>query len=870
MLTKKLTISIIFTCLIIFGISPCICIGQEVYTLLNQDTLDNNDTVPFTPIEPKRSRLEANVSYQAEDSIRMDIRSSRAYLYGNYTNAQLNYQDIELQSGYIELDFRKSLLFARGFLDSIDKKVNEPVFIDSDQKFLAKEMFYNIETKKGFIRRVVTSEGDGYLLGDSIKKMPNDDINISSGSYTTCDHHDHPHFDIHFKRAKVIPGDKIITGPAFLRIEGIPTPLVIPFGFFPNQKGQASGVLIPSYGESANRGFFLENGGYYFGINDYIDLALRGDIYSRGSWALKTESVYKVRYRYRGRLNINYSVNKFGDRDSPDFERKRNFFIRWNHSQEPGAHPNRRFSANVNAGSSDYNTYNPTSTSDYLSNTFSSSINFSTQIAGLFNLSAAMSHSQNTLTQEIQMRLPELSISTVSRIYPFRWREISGKPKWYENINLNYTMLSQNALITTDSLFSETRFRDFNNGIQHTIPVRSDINIGGWLNINNSFEYVERWYMRHYNKEWNSGILITPDDTIVGYLQTDTIFGFKAARNFRFSSKFGTRFYGFYDFTKGPVSTLRHVMTPEVNISFRPDFASPRWGYYRHYLTPGTQGPVLNRYSIFEKLVYGSPPAGRSGSIGFNITNNFEMKLRPKDDTLTSKKVILIESATISTSYDFARDSLNWSPLTIRGYTTLFRNLRINFSGSWDPYQVDSLGRRINRFEYKKSGKLFRRTNTELGLSLSYRLSSRDIESRNTETTAGTESEINEIRQHPEAFLDWDNPWSFWFSYSYTYSSILTAIEGERKKEMIQALTLNGDFNLTPKWKIELETGYDFSNKKLSFTRFRIWRDLHCWDLSLDWIPFGFRQSYMMTIRVKSSVLQDLKLTRKSDWRDYL
>ena len=832
------------------------------------------DTIPSGDAGQKRqgSKLEARIDYQAEDSIRMDFSSYKAYLYGNYSNAELQYQQIELKSGYVEMDFRKSQVYSRGFTDSTGVVINEPDFTEGERNFSAREMYYNLETKKGFIRRVVTMEGEGYLLGDSIKKMANDHINISSGSYTTCNQHDHPHFDIYFRKAKVIPKDKIITGPAVLRIEGIPTILFVPFGFFPNVSGQASGVLIPSYGEAANRGFFLENGGYYFGINDNVDLAIRGDIYSRGSWALKAESVYKVRYRYQGRMNLNYAINKFGDRDSPDFKRERDFFIRWSHGQEPGSRPNSRFSANVNAGSKNYNNYNPVSTNDYLSNTFSSSINYSTQIAGFFNLSSAMSHSQNTKTGEVQLKLPEVSMSTIRRIYPFRGPNFSGKPKWYQDINMSYTLSTQNSLITFDSLFMDTRFRDFNNGIQHNIPIQSNLNVGGWLNINNSIQYVERWYFRHYERSWNNGELITPTDTIQGYLDRDTIYGFKAARNFGFTSSWSTRMYGFYDFTKGPVTTLRHVITPTLSFNYTPDFGAQRYGYYRHYLSPGSAGPMLNRYSIFENLIYGSPPAGRSGRVGLNVGNNFEMKVRTRDDTLGTgiKKIVLIENLSLATSYDIARDSLNWSPLTLNAYTTLFRHFRLTVNGAWDPYQVDTMGRRINQFEYARTRKFFHRTSSEMNVSFSYRLSSGQTKSQKPDDVSGTEEELDEVRRSPDSYIDWDNPWNFSLSYNYRYASVLDAVKDERKKEMVQTIEIRGDFNLTPKWKIEVQTGIDFSTMGLSFTRLNIWRDLHCWDMSLEWIPAGPRKSYMMTIRAKSSVLQDLKLTRKSDWRDYL
>jgi len=846
--------------------------AAQVVDTANRMPLDTTvagirDSIPSTS---SSGQLQYPVTYEATDSIRMDFNTKKAHLYGNYSNATLQYQKIEQESGYLEFDFSKSLLYARGYTDSTGKLINQPVFREAEREFMAKEMYYNMKTKQGFIRWVVTNEGEGYILGDSILKQSNDNINISSGSYTTCNDHEHPHFDIYFRKAKVIPKDKIITGPAILRIEGIPTVLFVPFGFFPNKKGQTSGILIPGYGEAANRGFFLENGGYYFAINDYVDLALRGDIYSRGSWGLKAESVYKKRYRYSGRMSASYSVTKLTDKDSPDYERIENMFFKWSHAQEPGAHPTRRFSANVNVGSANYNSYNPTTTTDYLTNTYSSNISYSTQLLGLFSLSAAMTHSQNTLTREFQVKAPDFSLSTMQRIYPFKRKKSTGKPRWYEDINLSYSLVSQNALLTTDTMLRYVQLRDFNNGIQHSIPVQSNFNIGGWLNVTNSIQYTERWYFRHYEKSWNNGTLIQAEDTLIGYVDTDTVYGFKAARNYGFTSNWGTRMYGFYDFTRGPVTTVRHVLTPSMSFSYTPDFGAQRWGYYRYYQTPGATGPVLNRYSIFESLVYGTPTAGRSGRVGFNVGNNLEMKIKSNRDTTGIRKITLIENLTFSGSYDLAKDSLNWSPLSMSGYTTLFKNLRINFSGAWDPYQVDTLGRRINRFEFERDGRIFRRTSSEITLSFSYMLSSKDQINQSGSVPEEDQAEVSEVTGQPQSYIDWTNPWRFSLSYNYRYSSVLTKVPGIRDRQHIQTLGIQGDFNLTPKWKIEVETGIDFMLMELSFTRLRLWRDLHCWDMSLDWIPLGPRKSYMMTLKVKSSVLQDLKITRKTDWRDYI
>lgn len=828
----------------------------------------DKDTLPSEVIEKQqpKSSLESRVIYSSNDSILFDIANQKVFLYGG---AEIKYEQIVITADYIEISFEENLLFAAGVYDTAGVLQGRPVFTEREQSFRADTMTYNFNTKKGFIKQVITEEGEGFLHGEKIKKMPNDVIFICCGKYTTCNL-DHPHFYIGFRRAKVIPNDKIVTGPVFLYIADVPLPAVVPFGLFPNQTGQQSGILIPTYGESANRGFFLENGGYYFGINDYVDLALRGDIYSRGSWAVKALSNYKRRYRYSGSLDLNYAMNVESSRGLPDYARGSDFFVRWSHSQDPKAHPNRRFSANVNAGSSNYHTFNPSTTNDYLSNTFQSNVSYQTTIRNRFNFSTNFRHSQNTLNNSVDLSLPEIALSA-NRFYPFRRRAQVGQLRWYENISMGYTMNARNELSTVDSLlFTEQSLHDFRNGIRHNIPINSTVRVLNYLSWNNSINYNERWYSETINRRWTNDM--HPLDSTFGYVRTDTIPGFATARDFSFTSNLTTKLYGMFQFKKGHVEAIRHVLTPTLGFSYIPNFGDFRWGYYKYHGSPQSKEPI--RYSVFETGIFGSPPPNRSGNINFSLANNLEMKVRtPRDTAAESRKIKLIENFTISSSYDIARDSLNFSKIMLSGRTVLFRNFDIRYAAALDPYVIDSTGRNLNQFEWDVNRRLARLNNSEWALSINWNFSSQSRDNgapQQTTEVQGTEEEIAMIEAHPDAYVDFNVPWSLNLAYTFRHTTTFSYFEQppERENKIIQTLNFYGDINLTPKWKIGFRSGFDFDTRQLSYTSIDIYRDLHCWELSFNWIPIGFRKSWNVTINVKASVLQDLKLTKKRDWRD--
>jgi hypothetical protein len=865
------------------------------FSTLDPDTLqpgefplEVSDTIPPEP--PRQTGagfiLDTRVEYSAVDSIPFDIRNQVVYLYGD---ADMKYGNIHLTAAYIMIDFRKKELYATGMPDSLGQLQGLPVFEEGTQSFESRELRYNFETRRGRTVQVITEEADGYMHGDVVKMMEDRVIHVSSGKYTTCDNPE-PHFHISFSRAKIIPNDKIITSAPRLTIEGVHTPLILPFGFFPNTRGQASGILIPSYGEARNRGFYLENGGFYWGINDYVDLSIRGDIYSRGSWATRLGSNYRKRYKYNGSLNLNYAINILGERDLPGYERSRDFRIQWSHSQDPKARPNSVFRANVNAGSSSYNRFNPTTTSDYLSNTFSSNISYSANWAGRYNLSVNARHSQNTLTETVDLSLPEVAFS-MARFYPFRRKSPEGKLRWYEEITMNYNMNAANRItIQEEDFLTSAMFDNMKNGVQHTIPLSHSFRVLRHFNLSNTVSYNERWYFEKIERSWESDAVdgfIEPGAPIPGRVVTDTLTGFYAVRDFNYSTSLNTRLYGLMQFQRGPVTALRHVISPSLSFSYRPDFADPFWGYYGFYDNPNLQQPV--RYSHYEGATYGFPAAGRSGSIGLSVSNNLEMKVRSGRDTISGeRKIALIDNLTVSGSYNLAADSLNMSDIRVSGRTRLFGQFDITYSGTWSPYAVNEQGNRINRYLWDDSQKLLQRTNTTWSLNFNYNLSSKTAPSRGGPTRPqqgaahqempgfmdnglngnGIEEERVQPEPVPAGVIDYTVPWSLRFSYNFTYNAPVDRRTLTTNRTYRQNLNFSGDVNLTPNWRIGFSSGYNFDENKITYTSVDIYRDLHCWELLINWVPFGFRQSYNLTLRVKSSVLQDLKLTRRTHHLD--
>lgn len=796
-----------------------------------------NDTGSITDsINENANPIKEDIIKNASDSIRIDVTNKKVYLYGN---ASIKYENTEILAGCIEIDWSKNIIKANPYIDSSGKLVEYPVFVEDGKTFSAEEMIYNFKTKRSFVRNISTKEGEGYIHGKKVKKTEENIFYLNKADYTTCDAKK-PHYSIRSNRVKIIPGKKIVTGPAYLRFFNIPTPIFLPFGFFPNNEKQSSGILIPSYGESENLGFFLKDGGYYFNINDKIDLALRGDIYIKGSWAARSLLRYKKRYKYNGDLNLSYSNIINSERDLPDYSVKKDFFIRWKHQQDLKANPSLLFSANVNAGSSTFHRNNSLNADDFLSNTFQSGISLTKRWVGSpFNLSVNIRHSQNTNTKIVSLSLPEVSLS-MNRIFPLRNLGNPAKTNWYDKIGLSYTLNTRNDITIADSLlFTQNALRKFRNGMMHTVPISTSMKVLKYFTLNPRVNLTERWYLSQIEKKWN---------VLDSALEIDTISKFTRAHSYNLSASLNTKLYGLVQFRKGKIAAIRHVLTPNIGFSFNPDFSHERYGYYKTVQSDVEGNTEI--YSIMQHGIFGSPQKNKNGNINLNINNILEMKVRKKDSATTIKKVNILESMNIASAYNIFSDSLSLNDITLNLRTRLLNMLDITFSSRYDPYIVNNEknGNR-NTLELLSNNRLARfiSANTSIMLNLSDKTFSK-------KSNKGDEEEDF-----------YKIPWNLNISYNLTYNK---GYQSSEFSDTTQSLNFDGNIKLGKKWKLGLRSGYDFDTKRLTYTSIDIYRDLHCWEMLFHWIPIGFHKSYMLTIRVKANILKDLKIEKKKEWID--
>ncbi|MCX7862592.1 MAG: putative LPS assembly protein LptD [Bacteroidales bacterium] len=797
--------------------------------------------------------LEAPVIYSCSDSIVLDLVSQKAFLYNQST---LKYQDKDLKAYYIEIDLNNNEAYATGKKDSLGNLTEKPEFADGADEFQAASIRYNFNTKRGIITEVTTEQSGGYLHASRTKKLENDHICLTQGRYTTCNL-EHPHFYITLTKAKVIPDDKIVSGPAYLVVEDIPVPLGIPFGFFPNKKKGKSGIIIPEYGEEEVRGFFLKNGGYYFAINDYMDLSILGEAYTKGSWGITGISNYKKRYKYQGNLNISYSNIIISERGLPNYQNNKAYYIRWYHNQDAKAHPFRNFSANVNVGSQIYNRFNMVSYENRLRSDMQSSISFRQQWPNSpFNLSANIRHNQNFTDSTITIGLPDIYFSM-------------SRQTIFKKIGISYNSNLQNSITSKENkLFTSQTIHQMRNGVRHSIPVMANFKVFRYFNLNPSITYTERWYPNQLRKTWIPTQIIN-NDTIPGYLQTDTIYKFTRASDWSFSMPFTTQIYGFYmpKNTNWRFQGLRHMITPSISFAYRPDYLKTK--YYKSVQI--NESGKTQSYSIVQNGIFGSPPIGKYGTINFSINNNLEMKYKSKSDTIqTIKKIPLLEQFSMSTAYNIALDSLRWQPVLFQARTTLFKVLNLYASANYNIYTYDTLGRFINQLQYNTNKKFANLTSASLSSSISLN-SDGFVKNPATQTTEAARQAAVAAGlpdNYMQYYVDFKVPWTIYISYNLSSTSYFNQQKKQFEYKTIQGLTFSGDISLTPKWKISYSSGYDFENKKFTYTSLNIYRDLHCWEMRLSWIPFGTYRSYSFQINVKSSVLQDLKLARKRPFID--
>ncbi|WP_246229387.1 putative LPS assembly protein LptD [Sphingobacterium shayense] len=816
--------------------------------------------------------LETVVTIVANDSSWNQVNKNILHL---YKGAKVKYQEFELSADYIRLDRNTNQLFASGVVDHNGEYVGRPVVIfPGDTPKSVDSLLYDYKTKEGNTYGIMTEQDGAYIQAKVVRKNLYDELSLRTGMYSTCNlPYPHTHFGIQFTKG-LLAKNHVIVGPAYLVVENIPIKFIaVPFGFFPKTNKRASGFLFPSFGEDATRGFAMRDFGWYLAFNDYWDSELRGSFYSKGSWEASVRTNYMVNYKYSGGFNIRYAATKSGVEGTDNYGTNKDFNVTWNHTQRQEANPGTSFSASVNFGTRSY--FNNTgfnqqnSIEDVTKNNMSSSIAYGKVFAdGKVNFTSRLGHSQDMSTGQVNLELPSFSLNVAS-FNPFDSKDRVGEQKWYQRITVGYSLQGRNTITTADSLlFKKESLNDFTNGFQHNIPVSLSLNAFKYFQFNTSVNYTERWYLQSIRKK-----LV---NEINGFTaERDTVQGFRRAYDYSVSSGLSTKIYGMYP-KMGKIEAIRHVVTPSVNLNYRPDFSDARYGFYRDYVN---DNGIQERYSIFEGGIYGSPSAGKSMGIGFSIDNNIEAKVRNNNDTTGTgfSKIKILQGLTFSGNYNFMADSLKLSTISFSGRTSLFKEkINLNFNGTFDPYVVNENGVRIDRFALK-DGKLARLTN--FGMSFDYSLNPNANKSRNDNIdslrnqmpnmTQEQAQALARISTDPNAFVDFEIPWNLNGSFSMNYNKSWNSTERKMQSNVTATVNLNGDFNVTPKWKVQFNTGYDFRQKALSLTRFNIYRDLHCWDLSVGWTPFGQYKSYNVTIRAKASILQDLKLSKRESHYRY-
>lgn len=842
---------------------------SDTATIVPLDTpgteLDFSDFDPMDSVQMRTSKngMNSKVKYYGRDSTPYDAINKVFYLYGN---AKVVNEDLTLEADFIKVDLEKSIVTASGTKDTAGHLIGKPVFKQGGQEYRAEVIKYNFKTKKGYLSEFRTQEGDGYIHGDDVSKSPDNTFGIKDAKYTTCNL-DHPHFYIAATRIKVIPDKKIVMGPANLVIEDVPTPLVLPFGIFPIKKGQSSGVVIPTYGSSVDRGYFLRDGGYYFGLGQHADLRLTGDFYANTSWAARSGFRYSTRYRFTGDLGFNYANNKFGEPSDPGFNTSKDFQLSWNHRSDPKAIPGTTFTANVNLVSNSYLANNSYVPQNIVSNQIVSSVAFNKGFKnGKYNFSSNARVSQNIQTRDVAVSFPDFTF-TVSSFAPFKPKYKSVADKWYENITTNYTTSFKNEVTTKDSiLFRNWKGNEFRNfydtsgrfGMVHTLPVQTSFKVLKYYTLSASVTMNEYWYLQTIRK-----------DTVNGGVVNRNVNGFERAFTYMPRVGLNTRYYGIKNFSKGKISAIRHVVTPTVDFSYAPDYSASSWGYYRSYTNAAGQEV---KYSIFERGIVGGPGAGRQGNIGFSLDNNIEMKVKSGKDTAQHEnKIQIFESLRASGAYNIFADSLNLSKIALSARTKLFKNVSVNANANLDPYvnRITSLNgvntvTRINKFSLNESGKPGIISDGSIGMNASF---NKQTFAQKTTRNKMYDGELKYINELPEDYYDFNIPWTLSINYTISYNRYNT-LNNPLASNFVQTLNFYGDFNLTSNWKIGYTSGYDIKNKQVTFTSIDFIRQLHCWEFKLNWIPIGPRQSFLFTINVKSSLLQDLKMTRRRDWFD--
>jgi lipopolysaccharide assembly outer membrane protein LptD (OstA) len=847
----------------------------------------STDSLGTDTIAAKKQPLEAPVKYEANDSVVFSA-GNMARLYGK---SKVSYEKIELDAERISLSLDSSLVHANGVQDSIGKWQGTPIFKDGNTPYESKSMSYNFKSKRGFINNVVTEQGEGFLTSENAKKGKDDQLYLEHGKYTTCDHHDHPHFYLALTRAKVRPKKNVIFGPAYLVVEDVSLPIFIPFGFFPFTSKYSSGFLMPTYGDETNRGFYLRDGGYYFALNDRFDLALRGEIFTKGSWGINVQTKYKTRYKYSGNFYFSYQVTKTGEKGLPDYTKSKDLKIQWSHRQDPKANPNTNFSASVNFSTSSYEKtnldsyYNPVLNTQ---NTRTSSISYERRFPDLnLTISSNFNIAQTMRDSTVNLTLPDLNI-VLGRTYPFKKKKRAGEEKWYEKISFSYTGRLSNSIHTKENqLFKSNIIKDWRNGMQHNIPISATFQLFKYINVTPSFNYISRWYTNKIMRSW---------DTSNNVEKRDTIYGFNRVYNYNFSIGLNTKLYGFYKPWKklfgDKIEMIRHVITPSISFSAAPDFGSSHYGYYDNYTYTDSNGEVRTvEYSPYSHGLFGVPGKGRQGVISFSVSNNLEMKIKSDKDSTGIRKISLIDELGANISYNLADKKRPWSDLGVNLRMKLSKSYTLNLNTSFATYayQIGKDGRVYvgdrTEWSYGRFGRF-----QGAGTSFSYTFDNNtwkkwfgkddeeDKEKKDKKKTPNTpdgmpqgpvagegQKDPQKVAMGNNGYMAFKMPWSLSVSYSFqirenTYNYSAEKINKKTMRypyRITHSMSFSGNFKPANRWNISFSSAYDFDANEIAQTTFNITRDLHCFTMRCTLSPFGRWKSYNFSISANASMLMD-------------
>lgn len=840
--------------------------NKDSVTLDVKSIVKPKDTVKNDSLKNKKVFLEGIVKRKAKDYEKLDQKKKKLTL---YNEAELRYQNYEIKSGIIVLDYEKNEIYAGRLKDSTGKYYQYPYFKQGQNIIEPDSIRYNTKTGKAKIWNSKTKQGEMNILAEISKRENDSVIFFKKARFTTSENKKDPEYYFLSYKAKLVPGKKFVSGITHMFIANVPTPIGVPFAFFPMTDKNTSGVIMPAPGQSNDRGFFLQNGGYYFALSDYYDLALLGDYYTNGSYALRAESTYNKRYKYNGTLQVRYENQVFSEKGFPDYSKTNLYNIQWSHNQDTKASANSRFSASVNFGSSKYfrQSINIINIGSNLNNTMSSSISYQKNfpIEPLINFSISITHNQNTNTGDVYLTLPTFNAS-VDRLFPFA-KNNAIKKGLFQNINFQYNLRGDNRIKTKEEfLFKTEMFNDALAGISHSIPLSTNFKIFKYFSVSANVNYNESWVFNTIDKTYNS---------TTNKVEIEKINGFDSYRTYNFGTSIGTTVYGTYSFKEtNKIQAIRHIMRPNISYGYTPSFNQ----YYDTYID---QNGNQVDFSRFEGSILGAPGNAIANAIGFSLNNSIEAKV--KDDANKKgdpKKIMLLNQFNFSTNYNFAGDQFKLAPIRFVGGTQLFDNkLNVNFGATFDPYALGNNGERINVFNIDNGGSIVRLTSSNINLS--YNVTNTDFDKtkkdktkkqniqnggrnddlfgRGTDLSNSNESQFSsESNASQSELYKFTIPWDLRLAYSLTYSN-----ERSERKITTNSLMFSGNIDLAVRWKFGFSSGYDFAQKGLSFTQLRFERDLESWNMNFSIVPVGIYSYWNFFIGVKSSMLSDIKWEKR-------